>query len=392
MRLKALLISSAICGAGLTTGPIFAQESTSPFSATASVGAAAYSNRDMTADGGSSVSAYGALSFAYVTDTPLDILSFEGGFEVTAPEDQPVHNPFAKFGYTRNGANAGLALGATWADVDLSDASNEDDLDVTQGFRTDFGLNAKFRYNTSGLFVPYASVNYAEKQYRDSTTEATDSATLSYSVGSEFVINKITSLDLAYTNREYRPDEGLTTNTDTISLGVRHDRPLGALRGNATFTQADEGERYQISVGRIYEFADGSLDGSIGYSRAISGNSYLIGDISYARDISTGTVIASASRSISEDTDNVENVISKAGVTFQAKINDLSSFSLSANYNQHENTDTGVQTESKVLGASYTRQLLEDTSVNLSVNYRTKSEPTGETDGSAVYLKLTRRF
>jgi outer membrane usher protein FimD/PapC len=374
-------------------------------------------NRDLDPDNSETSSETEArLSFGILSETQTDrlALDFSGTLRaIDAPDGSTQANGFVDPGvslsYGRSSAAARLDLSGSLQESELSqdfldgDVLDGEPIELVTGTatrrRTSVGASVNWGDDTPLGFGLFTRVQ--ETTYRDGTASGLDDSALednrrrTVGVTTRMDLNQVRRLNLGLTWSDFE-EIGVGDKRETLSLNatLTQDRPLGALSVGLNVTDTEEGQRYNTNLGRSLDMPLGRISGQIGLSRSTSGSTYLSGGLNLSRDLARGALTFGLSRDVSSsDTDDSEQVSTRASMGLTQELTELSQIRFGLNLIKAEGTNTGAQTVSGDIGATFSHDLPKDWTLATGYNHRVRNkDDEGVARSNRVFLELRRTF
>lgn len=359
------------------------------------------------------------LKLRFVADSSNSRLTLTGGYRFV---DREFLNPFqvereeqalgllVGNGGTLRDRSVGLKyevglnapLGFT---LDLSHSDKDYEGVVSSSVRdsTRDSVTGTVRFKLSPVATGRFVVGQTNQENLQATTNAliTDRTTTDYSVGVAYDINPVLNLDaqVGYTDVETVRPSGTSSRSGVVgSIALTKSLPNGTVFGSLSSTRNQNGSRVSLTFGRDLQLPTGSLRAVIGTTKADTGNSSVIGSLSYTRQFATDTLTVSINRSASTNANDDEILDTRFGVGYSHPINNVSRLGLSFDWGQTK--DTGATTASTVeltnLQATYSYDLTSDWSLSSGIEWRKRvdTDPLSPTDAdsTSLFVTLGRNF
>ncbi|HEX9859513.1 MAG TPA: hypothetical protein VGA75_14225 [Paracoccaceae bacterium] len=396
------------------------------------------------------------LSFGLISETRSETLVLEMGIvpllarEPGEKTGARLDEPSLRFSYDRESANAALALGADYREIqvdDLPDLSEfvddegnpdlPDDLAdlVGSGTRADYRLQARLDLGTAAPLGLTLEAGLSGRDYTDTTdpdlfdsrretlaatTRLRFSPLTEGSLGlsharydaedAEDTLRETTALDLGvthalsaraglsagigYTVIDTR-ELGVTTREDGLTgrLGLDYEMPNGTADARLDSTTDQNGARLTLSFGRALDLPAGALSARLGVTRAEGSDPALIGALDWRHDLPTGQISARAERREKSTAD--DDAITRTTLLilgYDQELTAVSGLNLGLSYAQIDETGANML-ERADLTASYRHALTADWDMNFGLAWRMRDEATeGRATSEEVFFSLNRRF
>ena len=336
------------------------------------------------------------------------------------------------FGYSREAANSGLELDLNFLRFDigflrsLQDFEDEDGFivlpgdfaDLTgDGTRNEYSYELSFDGGRQNLVGYSVTLVGSGLRYTDTTDSGlADSDSIGGDVGVFFLVSPVTRIALDYGIQRFDEDDEDETerNTDTVSLGLRHefssitrleaaigytdieerreisgddnesgligniglvrDVPNGSVSALLDSSRTIAGRLDRFVLGREMAVPDGNLGATLGAARRPGGGLDAIGSLAFDREYGPNTLRVRLSRDILSDEDDEFFAATVLDVGYIWGLTPLSQFAVRATYAVSEETDTSSRVEFSSVSAVYSHDLGQDWSLNAGVNYRVRDE------------------
>ena len=352
------------------------------------------------------------LGFALSSETRTQTLALTGstGLRAILSEDGTEtvpSDPRLRFSYDREGANSGLSvdLSLTRSDIayirPLQDfivdgvfVPPEDFEDLEgEGTRLSRSLSVDLVLVREGPIGASVSFDASDLTYQDTTApDLVDSQRARLGVDLRFKLSDTMDATLGLGHEIVETEGAEARETTDYRLGLSVAEPRGELTFAVFGAETDAGSRYGVEAGRSIDLPRGSLDVSVGATRAVSGATELTGSIDYVHELPLGAITLSAARGVTT-TDDGERLRTSLSAAYNRPINSLFDFGVDASYFASADTATDVQSDTASLGLRLGYALSEDWS--LDTVYRvSRSDETGasaRTDQS-LSISLGRSF
>lgn len=285
-------------------------------------------------------------------------------------------------------SSVGFAMGLAYEATDYQDTSDPA-LDDSTEARGDLAVVLHFSDITTGR----VGVRYSHREEETPGTRTVDT-TVGF-VGLDTALSQRLDLsaELGYTRTE---DEEFditdrTTGPD-LRLGLTYDMPVGtAMASLRVTTDADEGQRETLEVGRDLETPTGTLSARLGVTHADAAGSDVIGRLSWDRRLPDGALSLLLERRVRYDLGDDQTVTESAvRATWLKTVSDLSSISLNISYELSNSVTEDI--DQVTLGAGYSYRLTEDWSLDSGVGYRIRNDNDGHAESPNLFVALSRDF
>ena len=119
----------------------------------------------------------------------------------------------------------------------------------------------------------------------------------------------------------------------------------------------------------------------------------LIGNLSYAQKLATGSLALTLSRQVALNADDQDVANTTLGLSYQHQINDLSSLGLSVSVLGTGGGPGVTEALRQTLNVSYSRDLTADWQLTTGYQFRSLA-PSGadKTEANSIYVAISRKF
>ena len=340
-------------------------------------------------------------TLAITGSTGLRVVLSEDGTE-TAPAD-----PRLSFSYDREGANSALSVDFAISRTDIAYLRPLEDFIIDgvfvppedfedlegEGTRLSRSLSVDLTLVREGPIGATVSLDASDLTYQDTTTpELRDSQRARLGADLRFKLSDTMTANLGVGHEIVETDGLETRETTDYRLGLSVDEPRGEITFAVFGAETDAGSRYGVEAGRSFDLPRGSLDLSVGATRAVSGATELTGSLAYVRELPLGAITLNANRSVTT-TDDGERLRTSLSAAYDRPINSLFDLGVDATYLASADTATDAGSEAASLGLRLGYALSADWSLNTTYRVRVSDE-TGapsSTDHS-LSVSLGRSF
>ena len=159
-------------------------------------------------------------------------------------------------------------------------------------------------------------------------------------------------------------------------------------------TDTDTGQRFSAEVGRSYATPRTAFSGRIGATRGVTGEVYLSGSVTAARELPRGNLSLDLARAVvSGNEQNNEQVITSLRFGYLQNLTPLSNLGFAVDFADATVNTSGLSTTNASLTATYSRTLTPDWSMDLGLRHRYRDESTiGPASSNELFLSLGRDF
>lgn len=374
------------------------------------------SNAGLAAAGAdSTLQANTGLGFALRDETALTSFSLTGNTGLrladgpaTAGWEATLADPRIALAYTRIGATSRLDIktGLRINDISylrpLSDFLDENgvpqlpsDFGDLNGSGTrqslDFDVSLSLRDDKPFGLVLAAGVS--DLRYSDVTDpDLIDNRRSTLRATARLDISEVMQATVGLTYATYTDDDE-TNDTLGLAGGLTIARPDGELRFNLGLDDLAGNPAASFSVGRSYEWPNGSLSFDLGTAINDNGDLDLTGQIAVTQEFAQGSASASLSQSLAQGSGDAQELQTSLSLGFQRELSELTSLSLGLDYVISQNSDTGATVDTASLSASLGYALSPDWTVNVGYSFESRDEDgAGSAQNNAVFIGLSRDF
>lgn len=368
---------------------------------------------------GWSVGATTGLGLDLVAETPISSLRFALDGDVVVRDllgdgdpDFDVEGPVARFAYERAVPSASLRLGATYRSRPIAGFSSLDDIDffdlpadfvlpddlndlVGDGTRTVVTADARLTLRDDRPLRFAFDLRYDETIYDGvivpgllSNREITAGATAIARV------NPVLDVSLGVVRQQRVVEEVETEVATDYVLGASLDRPLGALTAEARIQQDEDGDTTtSFALGRVLEQPLYRLSGRIGAATDEAGDLTPTLVLDYERTLSNGELGATLRYELGTDSSGLERDVTSLTARYRRELTPTTSASLVALYDQRSATALTPGSSLVEIGATVSRELTPDWSVELGYRHSIRDEDGGDSSNSdRLSLSIGRTF
>ncbi len=372
---------------------------------------------DVTSEG-TTVAATTGLSFGYLSQTRTSRLAIDAGlgFRVLSDPDTDGTEfdrttPRVSLSYGQETRASALSLGASLSVDDvqfidpLTDLENLVDLDgdglldfdelTGTGTRRAMNLNASLELLRDARAGLTLSASRRDLTYSDTTNpDLVDSTRTSLGATGRFDLNEAARASLGLRYSVYDEDGIQSRETLALNGDISFERPDGGYGFGISAADTTDGGRYGVSVSRNLVLPNGSLNASLGVTRAASSDYFVTGSLGYTAEVLPATTInARISRAVSSSTSDSETVRTFVSLSAARPLTPTANASLGLNFARSEDTDTGLATGLGTFNAGLALALTEDWSLNTGYRHEFRDEDgVGSATNNVVTLSISRSF
>lgn len=346
----------------------------------------------------------GVLRFAETPD------GSEGGFA----------DPSARLSYTREAANAFLAVTARanqsdlTFDRDISDFIDDDgtvdlpdDFDLTgDGTRNEYSVAAELTLRRRAPLSFVLGASYEVTDYTNTSSGTLfDETTIGLDATANLRFSAISSGSVALAYDDIQTDDATETHRKISSLTFGYSRELspilrvGAslglthtdreLLGPVNSTENETTARVEATR----DLPNGSIGGNIGVTWPDEGGSELVGQIDWRQDLPTGSISATFTQEAETTTDGETRPTTALSVNYGYDINAVSGIDFGLTYLIASGTATRNRVAESDVSVTYRRALTEDWALRTGLSYQTRDEETvGSAESPFAFLNIGRTF
>lgn len=321
-----------------------------------------------------------------------------------------IDDPQFDLNYTLDVGSSSLSVGANYRRSDiqflrpLSDFTQPDgtivlppDLnDLTgTGFRTDYGVNGALTWGAGGPLGVTLNLGLQGLEYdKVSNPALVDNQRQNAGVLVRMRLNDVTDATANLTFSRYEQDPGLTrAYTRGISLGLTRSLVNGSLGAMIGTSNTNAGTRLNFDVNRVMSLPSGSLTAGLGITRPAGGNYGMTGRLNWQQTLANGSINAQLSRGVTVTNANTEQLQTVVSVQYSQALNPRDGLSLNVTYSLSDPSGTGNNNANTSIGASYSRNLTPDWSMNFGYTHRIRApEALAGAQSNNVFISLQRNF
>ena len=334
-------------------------------------------------------------SVSYVTETPA--ARFELGATATlrrtlegSTARDGFTDPRVFFDYARSAADASFGLSGSVVENDLVGNREIDDFDTNGGVRrtTDLGFSLDLREDAP--FGIGLSGGQTRVTYSDNGGAQSDYTRSRLGLTTRLDINPVTRATFGLRYDVFDAEDALARETWGFDAGLTRDRPLGRSSLTLGVTDTPGGTRSSLSFGHSFDTPLGTQNLRLGVTRTATGDLSTVGGFDLSYDLPNGGLTASLDRRVTSDQeDDSEVVLTRARASWNHALSPLASLRFDLSFAESEDsTDTTANTE---LGATYSRELTSDWSMDLGVRHRQQRREVGADNSSnTAFIELRR--
>lgn len=266
--------------------------------------------------------------------------------------------------------------------------------------RTDTAdMAAIFRFSS----VTTGRLDFSNEHYTAEDTVQTDRVTRDLTFDLSHEISAVTAVSLSFGYSDVTETFDTLPGVENVTQGpigaisIVRLVPNGSVSASLDTIISDVGRQTTLEFGRVFDLPINGLEISFGVTDGDNVDPQPVGSINYIAELPNGSLTTELSREVSvSPTLSQSQVTTRADVSYQLAVNEVSSIGLSFYYAQIDligNGLSGLGRERASLNASYTRDITEDWDFVAGYEYRYFSPDTGASSRSnAIYFTLQRDF
>ncbi len=179
------------------------------------------------------------------------------------------------------------------------------------------------------------------------------------------------------------------------SIGSEWTRPNGTFSASLSSNRDARGSRQVLNVGRTATLPTGTLNATAGLSVRSGETEQPVGSLSYALNLPDGNVALGLSRQISLNSDNIDQANSTLDLSWQHRINSVSSLGLSVDLSAVDSAGGGVVdwANQQTFRATWSHDLAQSWQVTAGYQFRNlRGATTSAASSNLVFLTFSRKF
>lgn len=337
------------------------------------------------------------FSLGYVTETEASRLelgataALRRGLGANAtPDELDLNDPNLFFNYTRSAAAARFGLSGSVRENDLATTQDVDDFDTNAGIRRTTDLDMSLNLRDDAPFGIGLTAGQTVVTYRDDGGAQTDYTRSRLGLSTRLDINPVTTATLGLRYDLFDAEDAAAQETWGLNAGITRERPLGRSSLSLGMTETEDGTRSSLTFGHAFDTPLGSQNLRLGVTRTSDGDLSTVGGFDLSYDLPNGGLTASLDRSVtSDEEDDSEVVLTRARASWSHALSPLASLRFDLSFAESEDsTNTTANTE---LGATYSRELTPDWSMDLGLRHRQQRRDVGADNSSnTAFIELRR--
>ncbi len=256
------------------------------------------------------------------------------------------------------------------------------------------GGRLRFEFGREAPFGGTLTLSSTDSRYSGTTDPSlVDNRRDTVGLTTRFALTEVATLTFGVTISDLRETGVARARTETFSLGTILTRPNGAWRATLTQTQTAAGDRTSLLIGRNLDLPLGELDIRLGAVRTIAGNTEAIGGVDWRYDLPTGQISLGLERTVSGDSRNQENRITRLSVQSRYNFTPTLTGQLGLSLQESRRTQLGTGSRGADLSAGLRMDLNGDWALNSGANHRIRQTIGGtKASSTTVFLSLRRDF
>lgn len=330
-----------------------------------------------------------------ISETPISVLRLTAAGSLRLPldgdedDEDRFDGPSVELSYRREVPSATFAVNASYSQDDVDELGEGDDED-DEGTRRRLAADA-FLSLLDDRPLGYEFALRLERIDYEGTTSTDlldrDRAELATTVRLDFT----EVLQARATARVRRTEEeGSEPETDLgFDLETALARPDGRYFGRVSVDETDTGEVVALRVGRDIERPRGPISATLGLRRDEDGDIDPVGTLNIARDLPNGRLTLAAEQGVG-NFDGDDELVTRLATSFTRDLSPLTSLNLDASFLSVRNREDEEDLRILDLGASVSRALTPDWSLDLGygVEFRDEGDEDRErTDNLSLTLR-----
>ena len=287
----------------------------------------------------------------------------------------------------------GFDLAASTSARDYSDTTDPRIFDSTSSELT---LGVHLRMPSAGREIGLsAGTSASDYQNTTQTSRTGRDLTLSYAQDLRPDLRMQATLGQSTTTTREAGTADSTASGATGSLDVTADLPNGTASVTLASDRDAAGSRQSLRFARSLDLPDGSLTASLGLSSRAGQEGQLVGNLSYAQDLATGSFGVTLSRQVSLNALGQDVANTVLGLDYAHDLNEVSRLTLSLDLLQTGSGGSAGVTDAQrqTFTASYSRDLIADWQVTAGYRFRSLDTSTADkAQSNSIFLSINRQF
>ena len=239
-------------------------------------------------------------------------------------------------------------------------------------------------------------LEFSRSEYSQENATRTERTTDTIELRLDYDVTPIWTVDASIGYRtietEERTTNAITEESGTIgSLGIARELPTGNLRLGVATSEASTGRRSDVQLSFDGERDLKQYGFSIGAVRNPNGDNDLFGSVNYAYQLPTSSVSVGLSQSYTTDSDGDDIESTRANLSYQYQISDISSLGFSLSHSEVSD-GAGSDSEVQTASATYSRSVTEDWRLRTGLKYTRQDDSTDVAKSNEIFLNLSRSF
>lgn len=284
---------------------------------------------------------------------------------------------------------------------DADGTLDADFAEVTQdgGTRDRLSFDARLTLRDDAPFGLNFQLNVDDFSYQGLPDGSTlsDFTTARIAAGARFDITPVMQANVGVFALQTDNNDSGSLGRYGIDAGLILTQPNGEITVDLSATDGEDGGQLHLSAGRSYTLENTEARFDLGLSRATNDEIFVTGSAGFAHqfadDSPFGDFTATASRQLSRDGRNDEDLVTSLSVATNYALSPLANLRLSADYAQSENIATGDSVDLAEANLAVTYALTPDWTASGSIGVQSRN-PSGEaaTDATTLSVGISRRF
>lgn len=331
------------------------------------------------------------LSLDGLLDTPNAQLSFGIAGQYQGDIDGPgsgnntrFANPQIYANYARQAANSSFSLNASVRESDLTRNQAIDDFDENVGHRRTHTLGTGFSVGDSSSLGFSANLTHDDVTYSDDPSGTqVDYRRTRLSTQTRMDLSEVMQLNLGLGAAHYEADDGTDRDSWNADLALNVARPFGVASATLRYTETEGSDRVSLSLGHTFEMPRGTQSLKVGMSRGPSGDYFVVGSLGLQLATPNGGWTASLDRGFSAgETTDSEALFTRVSMNYNHALSPVAGLQFDVNFAERETLSSGNSTTRAEIGASYSRSLTQNWSMNVGVRHRERWQDPGSDDST----------
>lgn len=346
------------------------------------------------------------LSFGFLSETRNQRLAINarGALEAGSGSENGLVSPSVSLSYQRDAISTALEFTAFLREADVSTL---DFFNITDGLgapvtvaisgtgtRRQTGAATKLSFGQNAPFGGNVSLGLTDSTYLGTTDPSLiDNRRINADLTLRFDLTQTTIATATFSGSRLKDEGAAAENSETLSFGLRQDRPNGVYTATLSATRTINGTRQSLRFGRNLDFPTGTLSANLGIVHTISGSTQAVGALSWQQTLVNGSLSIGLARDVTSNDANSETRVSRLSMSYSRALTQTLGLDLSAGIQDSIETFSGLSTKTTNLSASLRKQLTPDWGVTFGANHRIRDKSiAGSATSSSVFLTVGRIF